>query len=170
MVMENMTKNQILDIGLLVSNGQLFRPDTDRDRIEAYLPPMGRENHGSNLMELPNGDLLCVWFGGDKEGAKNVSIALSRLSPNATQWTTPVFVSDDPTRSDQNPVLFVTPEGTTLAAVCLPAISRAGTRKLGRKILQGRGAGDPLESMDFGHSPAGFGRQRSHLEANGNAI
>lgn len=108
---QTMATNQILDIGQLVSNGQLFRPDTDRDRIEAYLPPMGRENHGSNLMELPNGDLLCVWFGGDKEGAQNVSIALSRLSLNATQWTTPVFVSDDPTRSDQNPVLFVTPEG-----------------------------------------------------------
>ena len=60
---QTMATNQILDIGQLVSNGQLFRPDTDRDRIEAYLPPMGRENHGSNLMELPNGDLLCVWFG-----------------------------------------------------------------------------------------------------------
>jgi predicted neuraminidase len=110
-MIQTMTTNQILDIGLLVKDGQLFRPDTDRDRIESYLPPMGRENHGSNLMELPNGDLLCVWFGGDKEGAQNVSIALPRLSPNATQWTTPVFVSDDPTRSDQNPVLFVTPEG-----------------------------------------------------------
>jgi predicted neuraminidase len=72
---------------------------------------MGYENHGSNLMELPNGDLLCVWFGGDKEGAQNVSIALSRLSPHTTQWTEPVFASDDPNRSDQNPVLFVTPEG-----------------------------------------------------------
>ncbi len=106
-----MTENQILDIRRLVSNGQLFRPDTDLDRIEAYLPPMGRENHGSNLLELPNGDLLCVWFGGDKEGAQNVSIALSRLTPGAAHWSEPVFVSDDPTRSDQNPVLFVTPEG-----------------------------------------------------------
>jgi len=110
-MLQKMNENQILDLGLLVNHGQLFRPDTDRDRIEAYLPPMGRENHGSNLMELPNGDLLCVWFGGDKEGAQNVSIALSRLTPNSTQWTPPVFVSDDPTRSDQNPVLFVTPLG-----------------------------------------------------------
>ena len=110
-MMNNSAKDQIIDMGLLVNNGQLFRPDTDRDRIEAYLPPMGRENHGSNLMELPNGDLLCAWFGGDKEGAQNVSIALSRLSPNDAQWTTPVFVSNDPDRSDQNPVLFVTPEG-----------------------------------------------------------
>lgn len=106
-----MTENQILDIRQLVSGGQLFRPETDLDRVEAYLPPMGRENHGSNLMELPNGDLLCVWFGGDKEGAQNVSIALSRLSPGAARWTNPVFLSDDPTRSDQNPVLFVTPAG-----------------------------------------------------------
>lgn len=104
------TKDQILDIWPLVSDGQLFQPDRDHDRIEAYLPPMGRENHGSNLMELPNGDLLCVWFGGDKEGAQNVSIALSRLSPGDVQWTPPVFISDDPTRSDQNPVLFVTPD------------------------------------------------------------
>ena len=41
----------IVDIGALVKEGQLFRPDTDRDRVEAYLPPMGRENHGANLME-----------------------------------------------------------------------------------------------------------------------
>lgn len=101
----------IVDIGALVKEGQLFRPDTDRDRVEAYLPPMGRENHGANLMELPDGDLLCVWFGGDKEGAQNVSIALSRLAQGAAQWSAPVFVSDDPTRSDQNPVLFPTPNG-----------------------------------------------------------
>jgi len=106
-----MNKPQVLDIGALVNKGQLFRPDTDRDRIEAYLHPMGCENHGSNLFELSNGDLLCVWFSGDKEGAQNVSIAISRLTPDATQWDTPIFVSDDPTCSDQNPVLFLTPEG-----------------------------------------------------------
>lgn len=111
MTMETTMKDQILDIGGLVRDGRLFQPDTDGDRIEAYLPPMGRENHGSNVMELPNGDLLCVWFGGDREGANNVSIALSRLSPGAARWSTPAFLSDDPQRSDQNPVLFPTPDG-----------------------------------------------------------
>ena len=102
--------NKILDIGALVNKGQLFRPDGDRDRIEAYLPPMGLENHGANLMEMPNGDLLCVWFGGDKEGANNVSIAVSRLNAGTTQWTAPQFISDDPLRADQNPILFLTPQ------------------------------------------------------------
>lgn len=101
---------QILDINSLIREGNLVRT-FDTDRVEAFLPPMGLENHGSNLIELTNGDLLCVWFGGDKEGANNVKIAMSRLPYGVGRWTQPEFLSDDPERSDQNPVLFLTPTG-----------------------------------------------------------
>ena len=103
--------DQVLDFCSQVLEGQLFKTIEDRNLVKAFLPPMGLENHGSNLVELPNGDLLCVWFGGDKEGASNVRIAMSRLLVGASQWTAPVFLTDDPERSDQNPVLFKTPSG-----------------------------------------------------------
>lgn len=102
-------KDQILDLRQFVKEGQLYKPVGDDARIEAFLPPMGAENHGSNVIELPNGDLACVWFGGDKEGANNVNIVFSRLPKGALQWTTPAFLSNDPERSDQNPIIFVTP-------------------------------------------------------------
>lgn len=104
-----LNEHQVLDFSSQVLEGQLFRTADRKDLVEAYLPPMGIENHGSNLTELPNGDLLCVWFGGDKEGANNVRIVMSRLPLGKTKWTEPVFLTDDPERSDQNPVLFETP-------------------------------------------------------------
>ncbi len=45
------------------------------------------------------------------EGNADVSIAVSRLSEDSSQWETPVIVSDDPTRSEQNPSLFLHPNG-----------------------------------------------------------
>jgi len=96
----------------MVVDGSLFRSPIEGDRIEAFIPPMGHENHASNMVELPNGDLLCVWFAGSFEGTGDISIAMSRLPHNESKWTKPVWVSDDPSRSEQNPILFLTPENT----------------------------------------------------------
>lgn len=101
----------ILNLPDLVKDGVLFRPHDDRHRVEAYLSPMGCENHAPNLLALPNGDLLCVWFAGSQEGISDVSIAMSRLPNGAARWTAPVRLSHDPDRSEQNPVLFFTPDG-----------------------------------------------------------
>jgi predicted neuraminidase len=38
-------------------------------------------------------------------------IALSRLNEGESTWTNPVIISDDPTRSEQNPSLFLAPDG-----------------------------------------------------------
>jgi predicted neuraminidase len=72
---------------------------------------MGRENHASNMVELSNGDLLCVWFAGTGEGISDVNIALSRLPADKARWSEPVWVSEDSTRSEQNPLLFSAPDG-----------------------------------------------------------
>ena len=37
-----------------------------------------RDCHASSLLELANGDLLCTWFGGTREGAPDVNIWLAR--------------------------------------------------------------------------------------------
>ena len=72
----------------------------------AMIPVQCPQNHASNLFQLPNGDLLCTWFGGTQEGVADISIFLSRLAKNDNQWSKPVKLSDDPYRSEQNPVLF----------------------------------------------------------------
>ena len=72
---------------------------------------MGDENHAANLVELPGGDILCVWFAGSGEGSGDIRIALSRLPAGGTQWTQPVWVSQGVHRSEQNPSLFVAPNG-----------------------------------------------------------
>jgi predicted neuraminidase len=82
---------------------------TDAERREAYLPTPCVQNHAANLHALPNGDLLCVWFGGTQEGIPDVSIYLSRLAAGSTEWQPATKLSDDPARSEQNPVLFTTP-------------------------------------------------------------
>jgi len=106
-----MNEGKVLDLRSMVMDGMLFRSPSDRHRIEAYIPPMGRENHASNMVELPNGDLLCVWFAGTSEGISDVNIAMSRLPAHEARWAHPVLVSDDFTRSEQNPLLFSAPDG-----------------------------------------------------------
>lgn len=106
-----MNTQNILDLRSLVLNGTLFRTVDDQQRLEAFIPPMGHENHASNLATLPNGDLLCVWFAGSGEGMSDMTIAMSRLPHDEAQWTQPIPLSDDPARSEQNPMLFYAPDG-----------------------------------------------------------
>jgi predicted neuraminidase len=72
----------------------------------ADLPASRPQNHASNLMTLPSGDLACVWFGGTQEGMGDISVWFSRLPRGVTTWTAPEQLSNDNERSEQNPVLF----------------------------------------------------------------
>jgi len=90
--------------------GLLHKNLEDDNRIDAYIPSPTVQNHAANLLPLPNGDLLCVWFAGTQEGISDISVLCSRLRKGSSAWTNPVKLSDDPKRSEQNPVLFLTPE------------------------------------------------------------
>jgi predicted neuraminidase len=81
------------------------------DRRDAYLPTSTVQVHAANLMTLANGDLGCVWFGGTQEGVPDICVWFSRLTPGSDTWSAPVQLSDDQTRSEQNPALFPTPTG-----------------------------------------------------------
>jgi len=85
-------------------------PD-DPGRLIADIPSPCVQNHAANLMPLPNGDIGCVWFGGSQEGKSDISIYFSRLPAGQSCWTDAVKLSDDDTRSEQNPVLFPAPDG-----------------------------------------------------------
>src|SRR5689334_3567898 len=77
---------------------------SDPSRLEAYLPSPCVQNHAANIMPLPDGDLACVWFGGTQEGIPDISVYFSRLPAGQDRWTEPVQLSNDPTRSEQNPI------------------------------------------------------------------
>lgn len=76
---------------------------------EAFVPAATVQCHASNLLLLPEGDLLCAWFGGSLEGKPDISIYISRLKAGETTWSSPARVTHDETRSEQNPVLFTSP-------------------------------------------------------------
>lgn len=94
-----------------ISIGELHVRADDSGRIEARLPTFCVQNHASNIMPLQNGDLLCTWFSGTQEGISDISICVSRLNQGKTRWSEPVKLSDNCNKSEQNPILFPTPDG-----------------------------------------------------------
>ncbi|MBJ3784565.1 sialidase family protein [Devosia sediminis] len=83
-------------------NGEL----TGMDRVEAFLPSHMVQNHAAFIERLDDGTLACLWFGGTLEGKSDISIYASTLAPGADRWSAAMQLSDDPARSEQNPVLW----------------------------------------------------------------
>lgn len=91
--------------------GLLQTHPEDPDRTVADLPSLRVQAHAANMMVLADGALGCVWFGGSMEGRSDISVFMSRLEPGAPRWSPALQLSDDPERSEQNPVLFPAPDG-----------------------------------------------------------
>jgi predicted neuraminidase len=89
----------------------VIRPSHLAGAKEAFLPVILPSSHASNLLALPNGDLLCFWFAGTWEGRSGVSIVMSRLNHGSHRWSQPVELSHRSGWSNQNPVPFRAPDG-----------------------------------------------------------
>lgn len=83
----------------------------DATRMTADLASLCVQAHAANLMVLHDQTLACVWFGGSMEGKSDISVYMSKLNPESETWSTPVQLSNDPDRSEQNPILFPAPNG-----------------------------------------------------------
>jgi predicted neuraminidase len=92
-------------------NGELFTYRDESLKIESFIPTEYKSNHAPSLMELENGDLLCVWFAGSAEGSGDVRIAGSRLQRGGERWEACRVFSDEEDHSLQNPFLFQAPGG-----------------------------------------------------------
>ena len=46
---------------------------------------MADSAHGSTLVSTPDGGIICAWFGGTREGARDVTINVASRSPEG-QW------------------------------------------------------------------------------------
>ncbi|ASY59763.1 exo-alpha-sialidase [Sinorhizobium sp. CCBAU 05631] len=91
--------------------GELVPSPAEPGRCDAYLPSPCVQNHAANLAFLPDGTLTCVWFGGTMEGMGDISVYMSRLEPGQRRWSSPEKMSDDPAKSEQNPLIFTAPDG-----------------------------------------------------------
>lgn len=105
--MNDMSKYQKLP--LVTADGSMWK-NTLGDYVEALIPTVYPSNHAASILELPNGDLLSVWFAGSKEGNSDVKIVLSRLEKDAERWSQPCQITNGKNKSEQNPSLFLTPD------------------------------------------------------------
>jgi predicted neuraminidase len=75
---------------------------------ELIFPLEKWHNHSSSVVELPNGDLLAVWFHGSGERtADDVLIRGARWNHGTKKWTEPFVMADTPGFPETNPVLFL---------------------------------------------------------------
>ncbi|RMT90334.1 BNR/Asp-box repeat-containing protein [Pseudomonas amygdali pv. sesami] len=88
-----------------------FPMPTADTRQDAFLPTPYAQNHAANLHELADGTLLCTWFAGTQEGMADIFVLLSRRDPATGVWSEPQKMSEDASRSEQNPILFQAPGG-----------------------------------------------------------
>ncbi|VUS79621.1 sialidase family protein [Klebsiella huaxiensis] len=93
-----------------IRDGMICQHEQDARVETAMLPSSCPQNHAANLLPLPDGSLMCVWFGGTQEGVADISVWGSRLLPESRQWSDAVKLSADASRSEQNPVLFLAPD------------------------------------------------------------
>jgi predicted neuraminidase len=64
------------------------------------------ECHASTIVETSPGEFFASWFGGSREGAKDVAIWGARWKEG--KWEAPIEIAREPNYSTYNPVLFHT--------------------------------------------------------------
>ncbi|MET3321012.1 UNVERIFIED_ORG: putative neuraminidase [Peribacillus simplex] len=102
--------NNLLVIHESIPNGKLYHDDYTN--IDFSLIPSGPFStaHAPTIIKLDDGDLLCAWFAGSFEGSPDISIVLSKFNHESQEWNEPKIVSQDDTRSEQNPSFFHAPD------------------------------------------------------------
>lgn len=83
-------------------------------RLSALLPSPMVQNHAAFLSRGADGRLDCLWFGGSLEGKSDICIYRASLADGAAVWGLAEQLTNDPDRSEQNPVQFHAPDGRTL--------------------------------------------------------
>ncbi|WP_456284312.1 sialidase family protein [Microbacterium sp. JZ101] len=129
-------------------DGVLRPHSTQPGRTDAYIAPATAQSHASFLHRLADGGLGMVWFGGTQEGVGDISIHFSRLATGADGWSAPVRLTDDATRSEQNPVLFTTPAGELWLLYTAQHAGNQDTAEVRRRVSldDGRSWG-PVETI-----------------------
>ncbi|MEO2018633.1 MAG: sialidase family protein [Fuerstiella sp.] len=97
-------------------------PETVPTYTNSFVQPVGEAPsvHAGTITQLNDGQLLAAWFGGAREGAKDVDIYCSRRLNQSQEWTPPTIIaSREQTTRDLrryikklgNPILFADTKG-----------------------------------------------------------
>lgn len=107
--MINLSNNKLV-INQSIPSGKLYHDEYTN--IDFSLIPSGPFStaHAPTIIKLDNGDLLCAWFAGSFEGSPDISIVLSKFNHDSQEWNEPKIISQDDTRSEQNPAFFHAPD------------------------------------------------------------
>jgi predicted neuraminidase len=93
-----------------IHNGKLYHDDYTNIDFSLIPPGPFSTAHAPTITKMENGDLLCAWFAGSFEGSPDISIVLSKFNHETQEWNVPKIVSQDDTRSEQNPSFFHAPD------------------------------------------------------------
>ena len=72
--------------------------------------PGAAVHHCSTVAEAPNGDILCLWYGGSYESSEDQALYMARLPKGEDGWDTPERLIFDPDVPPGNAVLFRGPD------------------------------------------------------------
>ena len=86
-----------------------FNAFTEEVLLKQYIFPLQDKHvHSSSIVQLPNGDLLAVWFHGSGERTANdVILQGSRLKSGSDSWSPVFLMAETYNTPDCNPVLFL---------------------------------------------------------------
>ncbi len=94
-----------LAFGLLLNAAPMHRG-------ELIFPLEHWHNHGSCIVEAPNGEIIVCWFHGSGErSADDVVILGAKRDPATSKWTKPFLMADTPEFPDTNCCMIVDPAG-----------------------------------------------------------
>jgi predicted neuraminidase len=69
--------------------------------------PGAPAHHCSTMVETPNSDLLCLWYGGSYESADDQKLFLARRTIRTRQWSIPIVLLENRHTPPGNAVIFV---------------------------------------------------------------
>jgi len=99
-------------VGLGFSSTSAVAADKPFHTSELIFPLEHWHNHGSCIVEAPNGDLIGCWFHGSGERqADDVKIEGARLRKGSRTWSTRFTMADTPDYPDTNCCQFIDPQG-----------------------------------------------------------
>ena len=169
---------EYVELQSICTDGRLCH-NQSLDTVEALIPNTPYNScHAADLLETRDGDILCVWFAGSSEGFADISIVGSRLKKGESQWSLPVKLTEDATRSEQNPSLFQHPNGD-IWLMYTAQVARTKdtpehysyqfTAEIRRRVSHDQGyTWEPAETM-FDH-PGSFCRQKIQILESGRWI